>query len=162
MERREFLKAAPLAPLAMHGLTRTAPPKAPAKLEAFDYRDVRLLPGRFRSQVEAGRDFYFSVPDDDILHGFLVAAGRKARGKPLGGWCGIDSSTVFGQWLSGMARLSKATGDDALRDKAVGLFEGLAGTLPSDGDARMGHYRFDKLVGGLVDLELYAGHREAS
>ena len=162
MERREFLKAAPLAPLAMYGSTRTAPRTAPARLEAFDYRDVRLLPGRWRSQVQAGRDFYFSVPDEDVLHGFFVAAGRKAPGKPLGGWCGIDSSTIFGQWLSGMARLSKARGDDALRDKAVGLFEGWVGTLPSDGDARMGHYRFDKLVGGLVDLELYTGHRAAS
>jgi DUF1680 family protein len=61
-----------------------------------------------------------------------------------------------------MARLSRATGDTALRDKAVALFEGWVETLPPDGDARMGHYRFDKLVGGLVDLDLYAGHRRAS
>jgi len=159
MERREFLKA---APLAMYGLTRTFPKIDSAKLEAFDFERVRLLPGRWQSQVQAGRDFYFGVSDDDILHGFRKAAGRKAPGKPLGGWCGIDSSTVFGQWLSGMSRLSKATGDTALRDKAVALFEGFLETLPPDGDARMGHYRFDKLVGGLVDLDLYAGHRRAA
>jgi hypothetical protein len=162
MERREFLKAAPLAPLAMYRLPRTVPTIESAKLEAFDYEGVRLLLSRWRSQVQAGREFYFSVSDDDILHGFCVAAGRKAPGKPLGGWCGIDSSTVFGQWLSGMSRLSRATGDAALRDKAVGLFEGWVQTLPPNGDARMGHYRFDKLVGGLVDLALYAGHRAAS
>jgi DUF1680 family protein len=159
MERREFLKA---APLAMYGLTRTTRASAPAKLEAFDYEGVRLLPGRWRTQVQTGRDFYLGVSDDDILHGFRAAAGRTAPGKPLGGWCGIDSSTVFGQWLSGMSRLSRATGDSALRDKAMGLFEAWVETLPSDGDAGMGHYRFDKLVGGLVDLELYAGHRAAS
>ena len=159
MERREFLKA---APLAIYGLTRTTRASAPAKLEAFDYEGVRLLPGRWKSQVQTGRDFYFSVSDDDILHGFRAAAGRKAPGKPLGGWCGIDSSTVFGQWLSGMSRLSKATGDRALRDKAIGLFEAWVETLPANGDAGMGHYRFDKLVGGLVDLELYTGHRAAS
>jgi len=159
MERREFLEA---APLAVYGLTRTAGTSGPAKLQAFDCEGVRLLPGRWQSQVQAGRDFYFSVEDDDILHGFRAASGRKAPGKPLGGWCGIDSSTVFGQWLSGMSRLSKATGDTALRDKAIGLFEAWAETLPPDGDARMGHYRFDKLVGGLVDLELYTGHRAAS
>jgi hypothetical protein len=146
----------------MYGLTRTFPKIESAKLEAFDYEGVRVLPGRWLSQVQAGRNFYLSVEDDDILHGFRKAAGRKAPGKPLGGWCGIDSGTVFGQWLSGMSRLSRATGDTALRDKAVGLFEGWAETLPPDGDARMGHYRFDKLVGGLVDLDLYAGHRAAS
>ena len=159
MERREFLKT---APLAAYGFTRTAAGIAPTKLRDFDYQDVRLLPGRWESQVRRGRDFYFGVGDDDILHGFRAASGRKAPGKPLGGWCGVDSSTVFGQWLSGMSRLSRATGDAALRDKAVGLFEGWVETLPPDGDARMGHYRFDKLVGGLVDLDLYAGHRKAS
>ena len=159
MERREFLKA---APIAMYGLTRTGARIEPTKLQAFDYEGVRLLPGRWDSQVQRGRDFYFGVDDDHILHGFRAASGGRAPGKPLGGWCGIDSSTVFGQWLSGMARLSRATGDTALRDKAVGLFEGWVETLPSDGDARMGHYRFDKLVGGLVDLDLYADHRRAS
>jgi len=159
MERREFLKA---APLAIYGLTRAAASVGTTKLQAFDYEGVRLLPGRWESQVRRGRDFYFGLGGDDILHGFRAAAGRRAPGKPLGGWCGIDSSTVFGQWLSGMSRLSRATGDAALRDKAVGLFEGWVETLPPDGDARMGHYRFDKLVGGLVDLDLYAGHRKAS
>jgi DUF1680 family protein len=159
MDRREFLKA---APLVAYGFTRTTAGTAPTKLQPFEYKGVRLLPGRWESQVQRGRDFYLGVDDDDILHGFRAASGRKAPGRPLGGWCGVDSSTVFGQWLSGMARLSRATGDAALRDKAVALFEGWLQTLPPDDDARMGHYRFDKLVGGLVDLDLYAGHRKAS
>ena len=158
MRRREFLKA---APLAAYGLTRTAAASATSRLDVFDYEGVRLLAGPWQSRVQSGRDFYFHVEDDDILHGFRAAAGRKAPGKPLGGWCGVDSGTVFGQWLSGMARLSRATGDSALRDKAVSLFEAWAETLPPSGDAGMGHYRFDKLVGGLVDLSLYAGHRPA-
>ena len=158
MKRREFLVA---APLAAYGLTRVASKSELSKLEAFDYEGVRLLPSRWQSQVQAGRDFYARVDDDDILHGFRAAAGRKAPGKPLGGWCGIDSSTVFGQWLSGMSRLSRATGDGALREKAVRLFNAWVETLPSDDDARMGHYRFDKLVGGLVDLSLHAGEGSA-
>jgi hypothetical protein len=60
-----------------------------------------------------------------------------------------------------MSRLSRSTGDSALRDKAVSLFEGWVDTVPPDGDARMGHYRFDKLVGGLCDLSRYAGQSKA-
>jgi hypothetical protein len=61
-----------------------------------------------------------------------------------------------------MSRLSRATGDHELRDKAIGIFERFVDTVSPSGDARMGHYRFDKLVGGLVDLDLYAGHHEAA
>jgi DUF1680 family protein len=131
-------------------------------LEPFDYRGVRLLPSPWERQYRKGRDFYFGISDDDILHGFRKAAGLPAPGSVLGGWCGIDSSTVFGQWLSGMARMSAATGDAALRDKALGLFSEWTKCIPANGDCGMGHYRYDKLVGGLVDLGLYADHREAT
>ena len=66
---------------------------------------------------------------------------------------------VFGQWLSGKSRLSRATGDRVLREKAVGLFTEWSKTVKPNGDARLGHYQFDKLVCGLVDLKLifYSG-----
>lgn len=149
--------------------------------QPFEYLGVHLAPSRWQRQMAAARDFYLNLPDDDILHGFRKAAGRPAPGAPLGGWCSEDSSMVFGQWLSGMARLSRALEDDALRRKAVALFEGWAATIGSDGDAapsdepadaatadaatnagaRMSHYTFDKLVGGLVDLAQYADHAPA-
>jgi len=88
------------------------------RLEAFDYGDVRLLPSRCTRQIETAREYYMAIPNADILHGFRQAAGLTAPGKPLGGWCRETSATVFRQWLSGMARLSRATGDTALRDKA--------------------------------------------
>lgn len=162
--RREFLKAIPVAGYAMTSAARGSGPNSAAgtKLEELDYRGVRLLPSRWERQMASGRDFYLGLSDDDILHGFRAAAGLPAPGEPLGGWCGIDSSTVLGQWLSGLSRLYAATGDPAVRDKALGLFTEWARTLPSNGDARMGHYRFDKLVCGLVDLQLYLDHREAA
>lgn len=168
MPRRAFLKTVPLTALAMsapvHGAAtaaQTAASVGSSRLEAFDYLGVRLRPGRWQRQFQAGRDFYFGISNDDILHGFRAAAGRPAPGKPLGGWCGRDSSSIFGQWLSGMARIYRATGDTAIRDKALELFTEYAKTIRPDGDARMRHYPFDKLVCGLVDLQLYAGHREA-
>jgi DUF1680 family protein len=164
--RREFLRTLPVAGCAarraVSALGSGPVPSSSTKLEELDYRGVRLLPSRWERQMQAGRDFYLALSDDDILHGFRSASGLPAPGEPLGGWCGIDSSTVFGQWLSGLSRLHAATGDPALRDKAVGLFTEWAKTLPPNGDAGMRHYPFDKLVCGLVDLQLYANHREAA
>jgi uncharacterized protein len=160
--RREFLKTIPVAGYAVtRAAHRYESASSGTKLEELDYRGVRLLPSRWQRQMAAGRDFYLGLPDADILHGFREAGGHPAPGEPLGGWCGIDSSTVFGQWLSGLSRLYVATGEPALRDKALGLFTEWAKTLPANGDPRMGHYRFDKLVCGLVDLQRYLGHHDA-
>jgi DUF1680 family protein len=168
MPRRVFLKTAPAAALAFTTManriesSEQISARADAvRLEPFDYEGVRLRPSRWQQQVQAGRDFYFSVSDNDILHGFRAAAGLTAPGQPLGGWCGRDSSTVFGQWLSGMARIYRVTGDTAMRNKALRLFTEWAKTVRPDGDTGMRHYPFDKLVCGLVDLQLYADHLEA-
>ena len=166
MPRRDFLKAAPLAAYAVAQIAKGDPissPAAPAKLkiEAFDYRGVKLLASRWQKQFQAARDFWLGLPEDDILHGFRAAAGLSAPGKPLGGWCARNSNTVFGQWLSGMARMYGATGDAAIRDKAVRLFTEWSKTVKPDGDCGMGHYPFDKLVCGLVDLKVYADVPEA-
>jgi uncharacterized protein len=135
--------------------------RVPAVLTAFDYDGVRLLRGRAADQVERARDVYFSVPNDDILKGFRARAGLPAPGRGMRGWCRETSSCIFGQLLSGMARLSRATGDAALREKALTLFDGWRETLAADGDARMRLYDWEKLVCGLVDLYAYADCAEA-
>jgi DUF1680 family protein len=157
MHRRDFLKTASAAAWAVSAAS-AAPPR---RLETFDYQSVSLLPSRWTQQIETARAWYMAIADEDILHGFRAAAGLPAPGKPLGGWCKQDSATVFGQWLSGMARLSRATGDTALRDKASFLLAEWAKTLKPNGDSGMGHYTYDKLVCGLVDMHLYAGASQA-
>jgi DUF1680 family protein len=166
MDRREFL-ALTSATVALAGDALNAagappssgaePMQSRARIEPFDYQHVRLRPSRWKEQADTARAFYAAVPDDDILHGYRKDAGLPAPGAPLGGWCGRNSNAIFGQWLSGMARLSRATGDAALRDKAVRLVTEWARTLKPSGDSGMGHYPFDKMVGGLLDLHLYAG-----
>lgn len=130
-------------------------------LETFDYEGVVLRDSRWRTQMLSARDYYLSVSDDDILHGYRQAAGLPAPGQTLGGWCAKNSDTVFGQWLSGMSRLYKATGDERLRAKAAGLLREWKKTVGADGDCRMDLYSFDKLVCGLVDLHRYASDPEA-
>ncbi|MBV9169135.1 MAG: glycoside hydrolase family 127 protein [Chloroflexi bacterium] len=131
------------------------------ELETFDYRHVRLLPGMLQQQVARTRDVYFGIPNDDILKGFRRQAGLPAPGKDMGGWAARNSAGIFGQLLSGMARLACATDDQPLRDKALALFEGWLDTVAADGDVKMSLYAWEKLVCGLVDLHLYADCEQA-
>src|SRR5215475_11056810 len=122
MDRRDFLKG-----VAITGTVARVAPSAMAvsdidsrivKVSAFNFDGVRLRDSRWKEQYEQGRDFYFNVNNDDILHGYRLAAGMPAPGRPLGGWCAKNSNTVFGQWLSGMARMYRATNDTGIWDKA--------------------------------------------
>jgi uncharacterized protein len=169
MDRRDFLASTPAAMFLAGGVLSQQPmtmsaqrlASRVAKIEPFDYQGVRLRPSRWKEQSDAAREFYFALSDDDILHGNRADRGLPAPGRVLGGWCGRNSNSVLGQWLSGMSRLYRATGDARMRDKAVTLMTEWAKTVKPDGDAGMRHYPYDKLVCGLVDLQLYTGHEPA-
>jgi hypothetical protein len=142
-------------------LTPGPAPRGKTVLKAFEYQDVRLLPGMLLTQVEQARQLYSSISNDDILKGFRHEAGRLAPGDGMKGWCKSTSAVIFGQLISGMVRLGRATADGALIEKANALFEGWLETLPPDGNARMRAYDWDKLVCGLVDLGWYGGSNRA-
>jgi hypothetical protein len=176
LSRREFLGVAGTASVASAMLTpleRSEPrpqsvaaggvggkvtPKGKIVLQTFDYRGVTLGPSRWQRQFQSARDYYLAVSDDDILYGFRRAAGLNAPGKVLGGWANRDSAVIFGQWLQAMARTSQANNDVEMRNKAVKLVDEWAKTLGADGNPRMQHYPWEKLVGGLSDMHQYAGH----
>lgn len=181
--RRDFMKKTLFGASVVPFFARTArtgtPRRAPAEegpsgpkwlLEPFNYEGVRLLDGMLRNQYLATRDFYFSLPNDDILKGFRKRAGLPAPGNDMGAWAMEDTGMVFGQWLSGMARMFKATGDVAMREKAKGLMREWAKTIEPDGtsyypclakELRFSHYGWDKMVYGLVDLYEYGGDKDA-
>jgi len=168
LPRRDFLKTVAGAgaclatgTLPFAGSAFASERATAGRLEAFDYRAVRLLPGRWQQQSNAARDFYAAIADDDILYAYRTSAGVTAPGSTLGGWCATDSNLVFGQWLSGMSRMSRATGDARMHDKAIRLVTDWARTVKPDGNCGMTHYPFDKLVCGLVDLQIYADHQPA-
>jgi DUF1680 family protein len=160
LTRRDWLTAAGAVAGAISVRAEPAAPRA--RLEPFDYRGVRLRKSRWLDQYLAARDYYLAVSDDDILHGWRAAAGLPAPGKPLGGWCARNSDTVFGQWLSGMSRMYCTAGDTALRDKAAYLLAEWAKTIRPNGDCGMDLYAYEKLVCGLIDLQVYAGHIAAA
>ena len=128
IDRRDFLASAPAAMYlagTAFNTSHASPPAAAgsAKIEPFDYQGVTLRASRWKAQADAGREFYLGLSNDDILCGDRKAAGLPAPGQVLGGWAARNSNAILGQWMSGMARLSRATGDARLRDKAVTLFE---------------------------------------
>ena len=183
LSRRNFMTVVgALTPVAQNVLaaqtasgaeaSRTTPYRK-VVLEPFDYSGVSLGPSLWQSQAAEGRDFYYGLSNDDILHGYRVAAGdANAPGRALGGWCSPNSNTVFGQWLQAMARMQRAYGDRALLEKAGTLVSEYAKCWPrmaSSGGrggrggapGGLGHYPFEKLVGGLLDMHHYGGHPEA-
>jgi hypothetical protein len=191
LSRRDFCKGALATPLtaALAGYSTKAggprrdaaapagyrPPAATTTdpLESFVYSGVRLLDGMLRKQALYARDFFMRIPDDDLLIGFRLRAGLPAPGKPLAGWYGGDIFHAFGQYISGMARLSKGLGDAELGNKARRLVIEWAKTIdcrpgPSDGFFYYSatpvppHYIYDKTMCGLVDLYRYTGFKEAA
>ncbi len=136
-------------------------------IEPFDYRGVTLESGPLKQQVDEVRAFYLAIPDDDLLKGFRTRAGKPAPGKDLGGWYGSDTFLVFGQIVSGLARLHAATGDAACRDKANRLIAEWAKCIEPDGyfyasrKPNAPHYVYDKMLWGLLDAHAYCGNREA-
>ncbi|MBS1874443.1 MAG: glycoside hydrolase family 127 protein [Acidobacteria bacterium] len=160
LPRRGFLKSLAALPAAASALADNAAAPVRPLLESFDYSGVRLLPGRLLDQYRTTRDFYLNLSEDDAVHGFRVQAGLPAPGRHPGGWCSSSTGLVFGQWLSGMARIARATGDSDLRDKAVRMMRAWAQCFDKTGQAGA-HYPFDKTLCGLLDLHLYAKVPEA-
>jgi uncharacterized protein len=141
--------------------------KGQTRLDNFDYRGVTLDGGRMRTQLDTVREYYLSIPNDDLLKGFRQRAGLPAPGKDLGGWYSGDVFSVFGQIVSGLARLYAATGDVACKEKADALVSEWAKCIAADGyfffskKPNAQHYFYDKMVGALVDDYLYCGNKEA-
>jgi hypothetical protein len=125
------------------------------QLRTFDYEGVALLPGTLSNQVDVARRVYGSLPNDDLLKGFRERAGLPAPGRHMGGWCAETSAVIFGQLISGMARMARATHDGALAQKSRELAAGWWRTTADGSKLRMTTYEWDKIVGGLVDLASY-------
>ncbi|MBU6400871.1 MAG: glycoside hydrolase family 127 protein [Verrucomicrobia bacterium] len=160
-----------VALLEMAGTPRAADevptPRGLRVLEPFDYRGVTLEPGPLKSQVDEVRKFYLQIPNEDLLKGFRRRAGLPAPGNELGGWYRSDTFHVFGQIVSGLARLYAGTGDPACRAKADYLVSEWAKCIAPDGyfyadpKPNAPHYIFDKTVWGLLDDYRYCGDRAA-
>ncbi|MDO8588994.1 MAG: glycoside hydrolase family 127 protein [Armatimonadota bacterium] len=138
--------------------------KGKRMIENFDLKDVTLQ-GDLRRQFDETRAFYLSIPNDDFLKPYRRRAGLPAPGANLGG-CYISHSPLP-QIISGLVRMCAATSDLRCRDKAIALTEDWAKCIAPDGfffadvDSSLPPYCYDKWVGALVDMCVYADYPEA-
>jgi DUF1680 family protein len=143
------------------------PPKGKRILKPFDYKGITLDDGFLKRQFDEVRNDYLRIPNDDLLKGFRSRAGLPAPGVEMGGWYSADVGNIFGQILSGLSRMYAATGDTACKEKVNTLVHEWGKCIASDGyfyysaNAPSKLYTYDKMVGGLVDVYLYCGNKEA-
>ena len=146
-------------------------------LQEFEYGEIELTEQRRLGMMSHTVRVLGGLNEDSLLQPIRQMSGRPAPGVSLGGWygwkpdfdfhhddAGFAPASTFGQWTSGMARLSAGAhaskiGAVPLRERAVRLH----GLLREDlGPAffartRFPAYTYDKFVCGLVDAQELAG-----
>lgn len=162
----------------------------PVAAECFDLQDVRLLPGRFRENMERDSAWMVSIGTDRLLHSFRTMAGVYAGReggymtvKKLGGWESLDCELrghITGHLLSAYALMYASTGSEVFRLKGDSLVSGLAEVQQAYGNGYLSAfpeelinrnirggsvwapwYTLHKLFSGLIDQYVYAGNRQA-
>jgi hypothetical protein len=124
--------------------------------------DVDTLFDPLTAHLAAAADVLSALPIDSVLKGFRSQSGLPAPGEGLSGWAAITAESTFGQWVSGLARLSRVLDEPSLAAHAVALVDGYSATLPKSGETGMTIYGWEKLICGLVDTVVYAGYEPAS
>lgn len=162
-------------------------PKITPKIEAFNYGEVRLLPGLLKDRFDVNRRYLMSLPNDSLLYPFYKEAViRVPRGtNPLGGWeaMSVDVRGHFmGHFLSACARIYATSGDAEIKAKADEIVAELARCQEANGNGYVGsisekiltaletgresevwapYYVHHKTLMGLYEMYKYAGNRQA-
>jgi len=173
-----------LAPIASSSEVK---PKVGAKIEAFNYGEVQLLPGLFKERFDTNRKYLISIPSDSLLYPFYKEAVVKVRAgsRPLGGWeaMAVDVRGHFmGHFLSASARIYATASDHDIKAKADEIVAELARCQRANGNGYVGsisekiltaletgresevwapYYVHHKTLMGLYEMYKYAGNEQA-
>ena len=178
--RRQFVKLAAAAAggtIAFRAVptwaSRAASAAVVPALSLFEYSQIQLLEGLFRTQFEHNHKLFLGLDEDALLKPFRQRAGLPAPGPDMGGWYdnasdfnpannfhGFIAGHSFGQYLSGLARAYAVTGSKPTQEKVQRLVRGYAQTVDPTGkfyvDYRLPAYTFDKTCCGLIDAHEFA------
>lgn len=165
--------------------------KGDVKAYAFDLRDVRLLPGRVRDNLERDSAWMASVEVRRLVHSFRnnagVFAGLEGGYESIpkyGGWESLDCDLrghTTGHFLSACGLMYAATGAELFKLKSDSIVDALAEVQTALGSS--GYlsafpeqliernlagksvwapwYTLHKILAGLIDSYLYCGNDRA-
>ena len=174
LSRRQFLQGTVTATALAYaggvaGSSAESAPTSREKLFPFGYSDVKLTGGPLKAQFERLHTAYLGLDEDRLLKVYRLRAGLPAPGEDMGGWYdpaeAFGPGHSFGQYVSGLARFAKATGDTATQQKVKRLVEGFAATIDPDGysyasgraSTSFPAYILDKHLIGFLDAYQFAG-----
>jgi hypothetical protein len=176
--RRVFLRG--FASVATAGALAPGLSAAPAYGEAsaaghlrdFEYGSVELTGGPLKSQYDFIHAHYLGLDNDRLLKVYRQHAGLAAPGLDMGGWYGEGGfipGHSLGQYISGLARLGRSTGDAACQRKVAELIDGFAAALAANPVPYAGPgaqqvwpaYVLDKHIIGLLDAGTLSGVERA-
>lgn len=171
--RREFLAGAAVMAAGAGLRPSSRAESSPGNQFAeFDYGEVHLTDGPLKRQYDRICSSYLALDNDRLLRVYRERAGLPAPGTPMGGWygrTGFVPGHSLGQYISGLARLGKTTGDAACKEKVHTLVEGFAATVHASGvvfaapnaEKLWPCYILDKHLAGLIDAWKLCGVEQA-
>jgi uncharacterized protein len=139
--RRAFLG---VSSAALYAKAAGAKPDKREKLREFDYSEVKLTGGPLKAHFDRTYAHFLTLDNDRLLKVYRQRAGLPAPGDDMGGWYDADGFVpghALGQYVSGLSRCYRATGDAAARTKVSALVAGFQATL---GSGRSSPYASEK------------------
>ncbi len=159
-------------------------------VKCFNLNDVRLLPSRFKENMDRDSVWMVSIDVNRLLHSFRTTAGVFAGREggymtveKLGGWESLDCELrghITGHILSAYSLMYAATGSEVFKLKGDSLVNGLSEVQKAYGTGYLSAfpeelinrniratsvwapwYTFHKILSGLIDQYLYSGNSQA-
>ncbi len=153
------------------------------KVRAFPMKQVRLLPGDYKTAQDANLGYLQRLDADRLLHNFRINAGLPSSAEPLGAWekpdCELRGHFV-GHYLSACALMYASTGDEKIKAKADGMVAALAECQAKLGGGYLSafplsffdrlnartkvwapFYTVHKIMAGMYDMHQHCGNAQA-
>ncbi|WP_287678849.1 glycoside hydrolase family 127 protein [Bacteroides sp.] len=159
-------------------------------VKCFNLNDVRLLPSRFKENMDRDSVWMISIDVNRLLHSFRTTAGVFAGREggymtveKLGGWESLDCELrghITGHILSAYSLMYAATGSEVFKLKGDSLVKGLSEVQKAYGTGYLSAfpeelinrnirgtsvwapwYTLHKILSGLIDQYLYSGNSQA-
>ncbi len=114
-------------------------PAVIVQVQPFELRDVRLLDSPFKQAMETDKTYLLQLEADRLLSWFRKEAGLAPKGQVYPGW---ESQGVaghaLGHYLSAVAQMWQATGDEMLLQRVNTIVDELAACQQANGNGYVG------------------------